>query len=142
MARPQPTGDGVVGPETALVTARETLGGVRSAVAAMRRMAEEAELGLEPGRLAAIQADGRRAVADLSGLLGPRRAGTDPFSSARGLHDRCGDAIGVMAVQAGAAQAVRDLDQQRAREAVRAVQAAGTEALIALESLSRLLGEA
>lgn len=58
---------------------------------------------------------------------------------ARELHDVASHAVGVMVLQAGAAQALRERDPQRARDAVRTVQAAGVEALAELDVLFGLL---
>jgi signal transduction histidine kinase len=61
--------------------AGETLGVVRAAVEAMQREADAAEPDLAPRALAAIQAHGRRAVAELRRLLGLLRSEPEPPSS-------------------------------------------------------------
>jgi hypothetical protein len=119
----------------------ETLGSVRTTVTAMCGAARDAEAELEPAQLAAIQTDGRRAIFALRQLLERLRTEPDRPALAGDLPDRCGSAIGVMTVQAGAAQAIGGHDRERARASVRAVQAAGTEALGLLASLSRLLDD-
>jgi signal transduction histidine kinase len=58
---------------------------------------------------------------------------------ARELHDVASHAIGAMVMQAGAALALRERDPAAARAAVRAVQAAGTEAISELAILFGLL---
>jgi signal transduction histidine kinase len=58
---------------------------------------------------------------------------------ARELHDVTSHAIGVMVLQAGAAQALRDDEPDRAREAVRTVQAAGIAAVRELDALAGLI---
>jgi signal transduction histidine kinase len=58
---------------------------------------------------------------------------------ARELHDVASHGVGVMVLQAGAAAALRPTDPDRARAAVRAVQAAGEQALSELEVLFGLL---
>jgi signal transduction histidine kinase len=58
---------------------------------------------------------------------------------ARDLHDVVSHAVGVMVLQAGAAAALRTEEPARAREAVRAVHTAGTQALSELEILFGLL---
>lgn len=58
---------------------------------------------------------------------------------ARELHDVASHGVGVMVLQAGAAAVLRPTDPDRARAAVRAVQAAGEQALSELEVLFGLL---
>jgi signal transduction histidine kinase len=58
---------------------------------------------------------------------------------ARELHDVASHAVGVMMLQAGAALTLRDRDPAAARSAIRAVQAAGTEATAELTVLFGLL---
>jgi signal transduction histidine kinase len=58
---------------------------------------------------------------------------------ARELHDVVSHAIGVMVLQAGAAEALRDSDPEAAREAVREVVIAGTGATSELEVLFGLV---
>ncbi len=61
---------------------------------------------------------------------------------ARELHDVASHAVGAMVLQAGGALALRDRDPAAARAAVRAVEAAGTEAIAELAVLFGLLDEA
>lgn len=58
---------------------------------------------------------------------------------ARELHDVASHAVGVMVLQAGAAQALRTTAPERAREALRTVDTAGAQALTELSLLRELL---
>jgi signal transduction histidine kinase len=58
----------------------------------------------------------------------------------RDLHDVASHALGVMLIQAGAAEALRVIDPARAREALRVVAAAGAGALLELDTVGMALG--
>lgn len=82
--------------------------------------------GLEIARLESEQDElARRAVAD------------ERTRIARELHDVVAHAMGVMVVQAQGAERMLELDHDRAREALRSVQATGRDAL---EEMHRLVG--
>jgi signal transduction histidine kinase len=96
------------------------------AVAAYRR--QSAELGVLAQRLARERdARARLAVLDERARL------------ARELHDSVAHAISVMVLQAGAAEQILDSRPERAREAMRAVQDVGRDALEQIGSLLGLL---
>jgi signal transduction histidine kinase len=68
-----------------------------------------------------------------------RAARGERLRLARELHDVASHAVGVMVLQAGAAAALRERDPDAAREAVRTLQRAGSEAVAELDALFGVL---
>ncbi len=103
-----------------------------------------------PGLAGVVVARNRRAAALLDTVIDDlRRSGPHTLRAAvaderariaRELHDLVTSSVSAMTLQAGAARLLLDIDPQRAREPVAAVQEAGRDALTELRQLLEVLG--